>query len=439
MKRTTQKKVIAVIALMMAILMAFSLISYVLPVAFAVSQSDIDALQKKKDELAQRVEEEAERVETLQNEQANVLDQMTALQNKNEAAKEALALVTEEIAMYDDIIEEKTEELNEALSREQVQLTKYRTRVRAMEESGGYNILAVLMSSGDFNEFLTALDDMEKIMTSDRDLEDQYIAAREESERVKAEYEAVRTECIERQDELRAEQAGLEAQIADTEEKLAELDDQIEEAIQAYEEAQNAEEQAAQEILDLIAAYEEQKRQEEAARAAAAAAAERQASKDENGNFTSSEADGLHAGEASGTGSFIWPVPCSTRVTSRFGNRSDPFTGETRYHSGIDIDGYGNEGGTIVAADGGTVITATYSDGYGNYVIIDHGNGYQTLYAHMSGIWVSSGQTVSQGDGIGSLGATGRATGTHCHFEVIINGERTDPTQFFSGLTFYNC
>ena len=147
----------------------------------------------------------------------------------------------------------------------------------------------------------------------------------------------------------------------------------------------------------------------------------------------------MGGGNASATGSLGWPVPCSTRVTSRFGYRSDPFTGEQRYHSGIDIDGYGNDGAPVVASDGGTVITATYNDGYGNYIIIDHGNGYQTLYAHMSGLAVGNGATVSKGQTIGYLGQTGRATGTHCHFEVFINGSRTDPAQFFGGLTYYNC
>ena len=432
-----RKKLIAIIAVIMAILMAFSLIASVLPTAFAVSQSDIDALKQKRDELTQRVKEAEERVDTLKAEQANVLDQKAALEEKNNAAKEALALVAEEIAMYDGIIAEKTEELNAALTREQNQLDKYRVRVRAMEESGGYNILSVLMASGDFNEFLTAMDDMEKIMTSDRDLEDQYIAAREESERVKAEYEAVRTECLERQDVLRGEQAQLEMEIAETEADLAALEDQLETALAEYEEIQAAQEAAAQEVEAMIAAYEEQRRREAEARAAAAAAA--QIAQANSGGGDGGGGGGLNPGAATGTGSFTWPVPCSTRVTSRFGNRTDPFTGETRYHSGIDIDGYGNEGGSIIAADSGTVITATYSDGYGNYVIIDHGNGYQTLYAHMSGIAVGSGQSVSKGQTIGYLGATGRATGTHCHFEVFVNGGRTDPTQFFSGLSFYNC
>lgn len=431
-----RKKIISFIAILLAVLMAFSLIASALPTAFAITQDDIDELQRKKDELSERVTEAEERVELLQTEQANALDQKTALEEKNDAAKESLKLVDEEIAMYDDIIKDKTEELTAAQKREKDQLDRYRTRVRAMEESGGYNILAILMSSGNFNEFLTALDDMEKIMTSDRDLEDLYIEAREETAEIKADYEAVKTECEDKQTALRAEQKKIEEQITETDQQLADLEDELDDAIAAYEEAQEAESAAAQEVLDTIAAYEEEKRQAAAAAAAAAGGGGGGGSGD---GGTASGGLGLNPGGATGTGSFMWPVPCSTRVTSRYGYRTDPFTGESRYHSGIDIDGYGNDGNIIVAADGGTVVTATYSDGYGNYVIIDHGNGYQTLYAHMSGMAVGTGSSVSQGQVIGYLGATGRATGTHCHFEVFINGGRTDPASFFSGITYYNC
>ena len=227
-----RKSIIRIIAVLLAVLMALSLVSYIFPVmAHAVSQSDINALKQKRDEISEKVKEAEAYVQTLEKEQANVLDQKTALEEQNAVAKEALALVAEEIAMYDGIIAEKTEELNAAINREEIQLEKYRTRVRAMEESGGYNILAVLMSSGDFNEFLTAVDDMEKIMTSDRELEDEYIAAREESERIKAEYEEVRAECESRQKVLKAEEAEIEKHIAETEEKLAELEEQLEQAV----------------------------------------------------------------------------------------------------------------------------------------------------------------------------------------------------------------
>ena len=420
-----RKKIISVIAVIMAILMALSLVASVIPSVFAVSQYDIDQLKKKKEELSAKVQEAEERVNVLKDEQANVLDQKTALEEKNEAAKESLQIVGEEIAAYDEIIAEKTVELNAALDREQVQLDKYRTRVRAMEESGGYNILTVVMSSSDFNEFLTALDDMEKIMNADRDLEDQYIAAREEAETVKADYEAVKADCEAKQEVLREEQAGIEENIRQTEQELAALEDKLEEAIQAYEEFQAAEEEAAGQIAAMIAAYEEEKAQQGGGEGGEGGSA--------SGNL------GLNPGAATGTGSLSWPAPFSTRVTSRYGTRSDPFTGESRSHSGIDIDGYGCEGSAVTAADGGTVITATYNDGYGNYIIIDHGNGMQTLYAHLSGMAVGEGSSVSQGQTIGYVGATGRATGTHLHFEVFVNGSRTDPAGYFGGLSYYNC
>ena len=87
----------------------------------------------------------------------------------------------------------------------------------------------------------------------------------------------------------------------------------------------------------------------------------------------------------------------------------------------------------------GTVVKAEWYGGYGYCIILDHGNGMQTLYGHMSGFAVGAGDTVSQGDTIGYLGATGVATGTHCHLEVFVNGSRVDPAGYFSGITYYDC
>ncbi len=132
-------------------------------------------------------------------------------------------------------------------------------------------------------------------------------------------------------------------------------------------------------------------------------------------------------------------MPCSHTVTSRFGWRISPITGEESFHSGIDIDGYGNDGGSIIACDAGVVALAEWYGGYGNCVIIDHGNGMQTLYGHMSGCAVSAGEWVSKGQLIGYLGSTGQSTGTHCHLEVFVDGARVDPANYFSGITYYDC
>lgn len=125
------------------------------------------------------------------------------------------------------------------------------------------------------------------------------------------------------------------------------------------------------------------------------------------------------------TGTFLWPVPSTTMVTSEFGAR----WGTT--HKGIDISGYNVYGADIVAADGGTVTYAAYDNsGYGMNIYIDHGNGLQTHYAHCSAMYVSEGEQVYAGQVIAAVGSTGDSTGPHLHFEVIVNGEKVNPRNY---------
>ncbi len=424
------KKVISLIAVVLAVLMVLSLMVSIIPVsAYAVTEDEITAIQEQKSELSSKVKDCKERLESLQSEQANVLEQKAALTEQNKLTQEQIDLVQEQIDLYSDMIEQKAEEVEDAKTREDRQLQKYRTRVRAMEENGGYNILAVLLNASSFSELLAAVDDMGEIMNSDKLLEDQYVAAREETEEIKADYEEVKADYEEKQDELQDEQDELKKQMDEANEQLEALADDIEKATKEYEAAQAEEASAAAEINSLIAQYNAEK--------AAQTQTTTQEVVNEDGTVTTVEVP-AESNTVTGTGSLIWPVPCSMRITSRYGNRSDPFTGVTTYHAGIDIDGYGNDGQPVIAADSGTVITASSNSGYGNYVIIDHG-GMKTVYAHMSGLAVSAGQEVTQGQTVGYLGATGRATGTHCHFEVFVGDSRVDPASYFTGVTYYNC
>ena len=170
------------------------------------------------------------------------------------------------------------------------------------------------------------------------------------------------------------------------------------------------------EIDQMVAALEEQRRQEEAA----------------NNPGGGSVGGG---GSVTGTGSFGWPVPSCTYITSKYGPRYHPVTGVYQStHTGLDIGAA--YGATIVASDGGTVTCAGVKGGYGSCVMIDHGNGYYTLYGHMSSISVSLGQSVSKGDTIGYVGDSGITTGPHLHFEIRVNGVCTDPAPWFSGLSY---
>ncbi|MGN0490177.1 peptidoglycan DD-metalloendopeptidase family protein [Ruminococcus sp.] len=140
---------------------------------------------------------------------------------------------------------------------------------------------------------------------------------------------------------------------------------------------------------------------------------------------SSSSSKSSSSGSTSGT--FCWPLPYTHNITSEYEWRWG------RMHWGIDIAAGGVYGQPIVASDGGTVVQAgDNGDGYGNYVIIDHGNGYKTLYGHCSSVAVSYGQHVSQGDTIGYVGSTGNSTGPHLHFEIIYNSNKLNPLQFVS-------
>ena len=134
-------------------------------------------------------------------------------------------------------------------------------------------------------------------------------------------------------------------------------------------------------------------------------------------------------GGANGSGILSWPLPVQGTVTSRFGYRSDPFTGEQRFHGGIDIAAAACT--PVLAAADGAVSYANGTDpwggGYGYYVILDHGGGMETLYGHCSSVCVLSGAPVRRGEVIAYVGTTGNSTGNHLHFEVRIGGQKTDP------------
>ena len=462
------KKIISAIAVIMAVLMLMTLIVSVIPTsAYAlVTQADIDEAQRKKDELVAQRQASQEKIDRLKEQQASVLEQKAALDERNEYAREQIVLVQEQVDMYSEMIAEKKKEVEAAKNREEEQLRHYRTRVRAMEENGGYNILTLIFNAESFTELLTSLDDIGEIMEKDRQLEDQYIAAREEHEEIQAEYEEEKAQLEAKQAELEEEKAELEGLIAEADQLLKELEEDIEKAIKEYEIAEAARAAAAAELSNLVAALNKQNQEiadsknnnnnsgsgdtgsgsgdtgSGGSSASGSGSGDTGSSSGSSGSGSGSGNGGLiSAGSegVQGTGALIWPVPCSHTVTSRFGWRVHPITGTERYHNGMDIDGYGHDGDIIIACDAGVVVAAQWSDSYGYYVMIDHGNGMQTLYAHMSGMAVSYGATVSQGQTIGYLGSTGWSTGTHCHLEVYVNGSRTDPEAYFSGMTFYDC
>lgn len=138
--------------------------------------------------------------------------------------------------------------------------------------------------------------------------------------------------------------------------------------------------------------------------------------------------DNVEYGDGKATGRFIWPVPGYHGIYGDYGPRG------SGWHDGIDISGSAISGKPIIAADGGVVVEANATDewgaGWGYYVLIDHGNGYRTRYAHCSSISVTVGQKVAQGQLLGLVGNTGNSYGAHCHFEILVNGASQNPLNF---------
>ena len=425
-------------ALLSAFLAAVMMVGVLPTQIFAVTQAEIDELERRKEAIEAKVEEKQAVVDELDEQQAGVMEQKKALDDRNEYLVEQLKINAEQIALYDEMIEQKAQEVEEAKALEEEQLQRYRTRVRAMEENGRGNVLAMLLQSNSLGEFLTAIDDIGEIMESDKALEDAYIAARKNTEQVKAEYEAVKAELEEKKVELDNERIEIEAQIDEATELIKEIKENIDEHATELKELRQAQEEAEDLINKKIAELEEQKRREEEERQRREEEERRRQEEQQSGGSSGGGSTG--GGESvMGSGNFAWPCAC-TYITSRVGGRIHPISGVYKYHSGMDIGcQYGD---AVWASDSGTVILAGENGGYGNCVMIDHGyiNGdnYYTLYGHLSAIYVSVGQTVSQGDTIGAVGSTGVSTGPHLHFEIRNSSGPTDFNWRFEGMLTYD-
>ena len=390
----SKKKLRAAAAFLALVLVALAIVPA--GPALAVSQSEIDALEEQRDALKAEREEMQAGIDELKNEQAGVLEQKRALDEQNEVYRQELELIEEQVSLYTRLVDEKAAELEKATAAETEQLAIYKQHVRAMEENGNYTYLSIIFGSKSLSELMANLDMIGEIMEADKRIYDQYTAAREDAEVIKAEYEETLGQLADKQEEYEAEKADLEAKIAEASELIAQLEEEISSNYDLYLQVLAEEEALESDIQSMIAELERQEA----------------------------------ANSITSTGTYIWPLP-GYSPGSAYGWRMHPIFNEMRFHAGEDI---GAPSGTpILAADSGmATVIPDNGNGYGNYIMINHGGGRVTLYAHMSAFAISNGATVNQGDVIGYVGSTGNSTGPHLHFEVRVNGATTDPKQYFN-------
>ena len=399
------RRIVRIIAVLLVLIMAFSFIYAAidaLTAKAAVTQAQIDKLREEKKEYEMRRQEIQSRINTIEYEKMTEVAKKTVLDDRIYLTELEIANITETIENYVNLIMEKELEVVAAQDRENKQLQRYKERVRDMEENGVISYLEIIFESSSFTDLLARIDFVSDIMSADENTYKSLINAREATIAAKIDLENTREELEGEKVQLEEKSDDLVMQLAEACELISGIEDSLEAENELYKQTIAVEKRVQDEINKQV---EELRRQQERANAA----------------------------NVKGTGQFIWPAPGHTRVTSKFGIRPHPVHKELRQHSGIDIAvPYGAK---IVAADTGTVITSTYEASYGNYVVVSHGNGRTTLYAHLSSRSVSVGQAVTQGQTVGLCGSTGVSTGPHLHFEISVNGSRVDPLKYYSNYT----
>ncbi|MGN1002216.1 MAG: murein hydrolase activator EnvC family protein [Oscillospiraceae bacterium] len=422
------KKFVRIICIVLAALMVLGVFTMVISstMVYAVTQSEIDALEAQRDAIRSQQESVQEQIDALESEMASVMERKEALDKQNELNFQEIQLIDEQIRLYDEMIQEKAEELDEAVRLEEEQFELYRTRIRTMEEQGNWSYISFLFKATSLSDLLARLNDVIDIIEHDKNLEDEYIAAREHVEEVKAEYEEVQVQQEAKKEELLEEKKKLEQQIEEATQLIRDLESDLDAYKEVYEQNE-AMESEVQALIDEKLA--ELKKQEEEAERKRQEWLAQQQQQGNSGNSNSSSGNGGYVSSG-----YTWPCPSCTYITSLFGPRVHPILGTYKNHSGVDIGA--SYGATVIAAASGTVAIAEYSSSYGNYVVIYHADGTATLYGHMSSLAVSAGQTVSQGQTIGYVGSTGLSNGPHLHFEVRVNGACVDPMAYFSGMSF---
>ncbi len=365
-------------------------------------QDEIDDAEKKLSKLKSDMADQQEYVNTLQSKITLLEDKIStleseksALQSEINAVEQKIADTEREISEAQDRIEQKQAEFDEVYE-------EYCQRLRAMYISGNVSTIEILLESGDMSTVLTRAEMVKRISKQDSETLDSLLKMMEEIEAEKAELEDKKQSLKEDKEKLDSQKAELQASIDDISASKSELSSEVAECNSILSNLKSQ----SNEVQELI---DEDKSRQEAIDAEIRAA------------IAASNASG--SVYAAGSGTLGYPTSSRT-ITAGYPNYSSG-----RYHGGVDFQC--KSGTPVYASEAGVVVTAkslTYS--YGNYIVINHGNGLSTLYAHNSSLVVSVGQTVTKGQLIAYSGQTGNATGPHCHFEVWKNGTRVNPLSY---------
>lgn len=406
------------------VLLALSLITCLFSPALAVSSADIqdelDALEKRADEIDAQKNELQAQIDANDEKTVNVVDQRAQVDHEVTLIYQQVQNLNEQLRQYNLLIAEKQAELDDLQTQQNNLLEHYKKRLRAMQEQGDISYWAVIFRANSFSEMLNRISMVEEIAKSDQRMMEEIRTLASDVLSAKETLAAEKVTVEEKKTELAAAEEALEAKRTESEKLLDELIANAELLDADMEKYDAMENELAEEIAQKEKEYNEK------------VEAERRAQEEANKNNGGSSGGGSGGGTTS-DGSFLYPLPrsCGSWCTSPYGYRYHPISGTYTFHSGVDLAAAG--GTPIYASKSGTVTTAAYAQySWGNYVVINHGDGYSTLYAHMRYYAVSVGEYVNQGDVIGYVGTTGNSTGNHLHFNVYYNGSLQNPFNYVS-------
>lgn len=389
-----------------AVAAAVFILTLIVPCAAEITQDDLDDLDR-------QIQEQEKVIAEIEDKTASNQEYLDALEKELSLSEQKLQQTQSEISSLNDQITQTEEQIAQQQEKIDATYAQLAKRLRSMYMNGQTSPLEMLFSSADYSTFLMSLELVSRTSAYDSEMIDSFKALIDEQNKQKESLTAQKADLETRRAQEEQEQADMQTKVDRQRELLDELDADSAQAVAIR-----------QELEDQMDAYEEQIRQQAA---------------------SGSQGDGTISGGGSSGGSsstdiegadFAWPLMDvaygnGAYISSDYGPRTDPYTG---FHKGLDITCGGAQGKRICAAEAGTVIVAAYgwNGGYGNYVIIDHGNGLSTLYGHCESLSVSVGQQVSRGEFIANVGNTGNSFGPHCHFEVRINGNHTNPRPYLS-------
>ncbi len=415
MKTNRKTHCLRILCALLTLLTVFGMTSGLLaPVRAAQSQKILTELQKLREEQSgiqkKRTALSAEIAENKKQTQS-VVEQKSDIDRQIELSNETIDNYNAQIQQYSLLIAEKQKELDEAELHETQLQEQYKARLRSMEETGTVSYWSILFKASSFSDLLDRVDMIHEIAKSDQLMMKKLSEATEAVQQSREELEQEQQQMQTARDELAAQEAQLEMQRAEADALLLQIAEECEKMTAEYQGYLAQEDALSKQVAKAEKDYYQALAKEEAARLAEL---------NKQNNYVPANKD---------SSGFLYPLPYRVAITDSYGYRTHPVTGQkTTWHNGVDLAA--GAGTAIYATKSGTVTTALRSDIWGNYVVINHGDGFSSLYAHMQGLIVKAGDYVKQGQTIGYVGSTGLSTGPHLHFTIYYNGADVNPMSY---------